>query len=205
MKWMLIPLFFTAFFSHAQLQDFNQKRLQLDKGLMVGLGSWATTNLIVGGIGWGTTPKGEAHYFHQMNFLWNTVNFGLSLPGYFKARNGDATISFGSTIREQHKTETIFLINSGLDIGYISSGFLLRSGAKNNLEKQDQMTGYGNSLILQGGFLFLFDITAYVLHKRHANKKLNGFLDNLEISQSGIGVRWNVSSNQFDTSELTLL
>ncbi len=68
------------------LEQFNKERIQTDKRLMIGLGSWATTNFVVSGIGWATVPSGEAHYFHQMNVLWNTVNIGLAVPGYLKAK-----------------------------------------------------------------------------------------------------------------------
>ena len=201
MKFILLPFLLLTFLSNAQLQDYNKERLQLDKRLMVGLGSWASANLAVGAIGWATTPKGHAHYFHQMNFFWNTVNLGLALPGYFKARKGAGDLSFAETIKEQHKTEKIFLFNTGLDVAYMTSGLLLRSEAKSNLEKRDQFEGFGNSILMQGGFLFILDITAYVLYKRHANNKLNGFLDNVELSQTGIGLRWNMPSHAVQRSQ----
>lgn len=184
-----------SFYSNAQLETYNQERLKLDRGLMLTLGSWATTNLAVGGIGWATTPKGEAHYFHQMNFFWNTVNLGLAVPGYLKARKENTQISFAETLRSQNRTEVVFLINSGLDIGYMSAGLLLRSEARFNLERREQWMGYGNSLLMQGGFLFVFDLVAYILHRRHFNKKLDGFLDQIELSQSGFGLRWNIPVN----------
>jgi hypothetical protein len=202
MKSILLPFLLLTFFSNAQLQDYNKERLQLDKGLMVGLGSWATANLATGAIGWATTPKGHAHYFHQMNFFWNTVNLGLAIPDYFKARKGATNLSFAETIKEQHKTEKIFLFNTGLDIAYMTSGLLLRSEAKSNLEKRDQFEGFGTSILMQGGFLFILDITAYVLHKRHASQKLNGFLENVEMSQTGIGLRWNIPSLAVQRSQL---
>lgn len=183
---------FVSFNGSAQLNEYNQERLQLDKGLMLTLGSWGATNLTVGGIAWATTPKGEAHYFHQMNFFWNTVNLGLAIPGFLKARKESTDLSFAQTLRAQNKTEAIFLINSGLDIGYISAGLLLRSEARFNSERRDQWTGYGNSLIMQGGFLFIFDLTAYILHKRHYKNKLDGKLDQIELSHNGIGLRWNI-------------
>ncbi len=69
------------------LKQFNQEKSSIDQRLMVGLGSWATANFIVSGIGWATTTtKGEAHYFHQMNVMWNVVNLGLAIPGYIKAK-----------------------------------------------------------------------------------------------------------------------
>jgi hypothetical protein len=79
----------TILFSQPLIQ-FNQERLQTDKQLMLGLGSWASANFLVSGLGWATVPKGEAHYFHQMNVLWNTVNIGLAIPGYINAKKSNS-------------------------------------------------------------------------------------------------------------------
>ena len=189
MKQIFLLVFFSSFISSAQpLQNFNKERTQIDKRLMLGLGSWATSNFIVSGIGWTTAPKGEAYYFHQMNVLWNTVNLGLAIPGYFKAKKEARTLTLEETIKVQRRTENIFLINTALDVVYISSGFALRNLAKSDLSKKDRFNGFGNGLILQGGFLFIFDLTAYALHKCHANK----FLNTLEISPNGLGFNWNI-------------
>lgn len=181
--------FLFVFGSKAQsLMQFNKDRTQIDKGLMIGLGSWATSNFIVSGIGWATVPKSEAYYFHQMNVLWNTVNLGLAIPGYFKAKNDNRALTLNETKKIQRKTENIFLLNTGLDVVYISSGFLLRNSAQSNLSQKNRLNGFGSSLILQGGFLFLFDLTAYAIHKYHANK----FLNNLELSPNGLGFTWKI-------------
>jgi hypothetical protein len=191
---LIFLLSFLPYISLAQpLQNFNKERAQIDKRLMIGLGSWATTNFIVSGIGWATAPKNEAYYFHQMNVLWNTVNLGLAIPGYFKAKKEVRTLTLQETIKAQRKTENIFLINTGLDLVYISSGVMLRNLAQSDLSKKDRFNGFGNGLILQGGFLFIFDLTAYAIHKCHANK----FLTNLEISPTGLGFNWNIGKKPF--------
>jgi hypothetical protein len=59
-----------------------------------------------------------------------------------------------------------------LDIAYISVGFLLRNMALNNQTKAYQLNGFGNGLILQGSFLFAFDLTAYAVHHHHGKKVL---------------------------------
>jgi hypothetical protein len=190
----LFPLFLfisTVSFSQSLLQ-FNQERLKTDKNLMIGLGSWATANFLVSGVGWATVSEGEAHYFHQMNVLWNTVNIGLAIPGYFKAKKSSPNLNFDKSILTQHKTEKIFLINSGLDVAYISAGLLLRSNAKINLSKRDQFNGFGNSLLMQGGFLFLFDLTAYLIYNQHAKKSLNKMMNTIELSSSGLGIKLNI-------------
>jgi len=196
MRLLILPFLFFTTLSFAQsLLEFNQKRLQTDKRLMLGLGSWAGANFLVSGVGWATVPKGEAHYFHQMNVLWNTVNIGLAIPGYFNAKKSNPNLTLDNSILIQHKTEKIFLINTGLDVAYLSAGLLLRSNAKINLTKRDQFNGYGNSLLMQGGFLFLFDLTAYLLHNQHAKKSLNKMMNTFDISSSGLGIKWNIGAN----------
>lgn len=185
----LLALFLLGSPIYGQLENFNKKRHQIDQRLMAGLGSWAGVNLIGSGIAWATTPKGEAHYFHQMNVMWNTVNLGLAIPGYLKARKAKNTSSLSETLDEQYKTEKIFLINSGLDIGYMAGGLLLRATAQNFPEQQEMRNGYGTSLLIQGGFLFLFDIIAYATHSSHRHTKLSPLLKNIELSATGIRLR----------------
>jgi hypothetical protein len=206
MKYILLSaLLCSISISFAQpLKEFNEGRIKTDKQLMIGLGSWATSNIIVSGIGWATVPEGEAHYFHQMNVMWNTVNLGLAIPGYIKARKASSNLSFAETVRSQHQTEKIFLINTGLDIGYMAGGLLLRSEAKSNLAKQDQFNGYGNSLLLQGGFLFVFDLAAYIIHQRHAKKSLDPLMNSIEMSSNGLGLKWNLGNQQVKRNPLFL-
>lgn len=166
-------IFFSMLVVRAQeVSNFNQHRLNYDKKLMLTLGTWATANLVGGGIGWATASSPEMRAFHQMNTMWNTVNLALALPGYFKAKKEIPTDNLQLSLRQQQKTEQAFLFNSGLDIAYITAGFLLRSMALHQQSKAAQWRGFGNGLVVQGTFLLAFDLTAYTLHHRHGRKLL---------------------------------
>lgn len=195
MKAFLIILTLVSNTCYSQnLTEFNEERTKTDQRLMIGLGSWATANFIGSGIGWATAPNEEMKSFHQMNVLWNTVNIGLAIPGYLKAKRENSNQTLFETLNAQQKTEKIFLINSGLDIAYVSSGLLLRSAAKTNLDKRDQFNGLGNGLILQGGFLLVFDLTAYFIHNLHRKNDLNPLMEKIELSDTGLGIKINISS-----------
>ena len=56
-----------------------------------------------------------------------------------------------------------------------------------NLNEEKQFIGYGNSIIIQGGFLLIYDWIGYIMHRRHAKKQLNPLLQKIELSSSGIG------------------
>src|SRR5690554_1833304 len=153
---------------------FNNKRLKINKSGMIVLSAWAASNLAVSSVAWATTT-GKAKYFHQMNTLWNVVNLGIALPGYFKSkREHNGKLSTAEVIREQYTTEQIYLINNALNVVYIGSGLLLKTTTKNN-EQSMRWQGYGNSLILQGGFLLLFDLYQYFRHRNHRLKSRDVF------------------------------
>ena len=167
--WLLV---FTAVLRAQDLRTFNEERIKRDQALMLTLGSWASANALTGAIGWTTAKNPEMKSFHQMNVMWNAVNLGLAIPGYLSARNAKAVMSLSATLNEQQKTERIFLLNTGLDVAYITAGFLLRSMALHQSSKTDQLNGFGKGLILQGSFLFAFDLTAFAIHHRHGKQVL---------------------------------
>ncbi len=192
MKIILVIIFISTQYVFAQIPaDFNKQRNDINKKLMLTLTTWSSANIIASSIGWASAGNVEAKYFHQMNVMWSAINIGLALPGYFKARNSNSQISLGNTFRKQSETEQAFLFNTGLDIAYLTAGFLLKSEGKHNIPKQAQFNGFGNGLLLQGGFLFLFDLSAYIIHRHHATL-LNPTLDRLTMSSSGIGLKWKI-------------
>tara|TARA_B100001287_G_scaffold152923_1_gene128696 strand:+ start:87 stop:680 length:594 start_codon:yes stop_codon:yes gene_type:complete len=176
----------------SQQEEFNKQRYSIDKKLMLSLGSWASANIIGSGIGWATTDNQQNKYFHQMNVFWNAINLGLAIPGYIKTNRSKTDLSLFKTLDEQRKIEAIHLINAGLDLAYISSGLLLRNKTPKNQEEKNQFMGYGNSILIQGGFLLIYDWIAYAMHRRHVKKNLNPLLQKIEVSSSGIGLRFNL-------------
>ena len=184
---ILLVVMFNHNTCFTQTQEFNTQRHTLDKRLMTGLGSWAGLNILSSGVAWAMSDNQSNKAFHQMNVFWNTVNLGLAIPGYIKAKKGKAKLSILETIEEQRKTESIFLINAGIDLAYISSGILLKNREEQNIDKKNQFIGFGNSIILQGGFLLVFDWIAFAIHRKHARQNLNPLLKKIEPSAQGIG------------------
>lgn len=158
--------------------DFYQKSVQNNNTGMYILGTWALANLVVGGIGWNQTT-GDTKYFHQMNFFWNTVN--LSIAGFALYNNfsgGIENLTNEMIIQNHYKIEKLYLINGGLDLAYIGTGFILKSLSPKKEKNKNLLKGYGNSLILQGSFLFVFDAVMWGIQRNH---RLH-FLENLEFS-----------------------
>jgi hypothetical protein len=171
--------------SDLNLESINEKRLDLNQNGMKLLGSWAAGNMIAGGVGMSQT-KGNTRYFHQMNLAWNGVNLAIAGLGYFGSKKDPSSFSFKETLEEFHKFEKILLFNAGLDVGYMATGaYLWERGIRKDSER---LQGYGQSLILQGGFLFTFDLIMYLASKNQSSSLVDA-LEGIQVHQGGITYR----------------
>ena len=185
---LLIQLLFSGWVlaqhSTVDLEQINRDRIQLNSNGMFVLGGWALTNIAIGGIGM-TQTDGRTKYFHQMNAAWNTVNLGIAGFGYYGLRSSSSSLSLSETINEFHNFENILLFNAGLDVGYMAIGaYLWERGLR---KESDRLVGYGQSMILQGGFLFTFDIILYVL-SRNQSRSLIESLENIQFTGTALSV-----------------
>lgn len=193
MRYILsLVLLFVASVSWSQsteLSDFNQRRLHKQQTAMLVLGAWA-----VGNMGTGLALRGQAEgqtrHFHDMNIGWNAVNLTLAGFGYWASMKADpSNYDLAATIHEQYQVQKIFLLNTGLDVGYILGGAYLIERSKNTNKQPERMKGFGKSIMLQGGFLMLFDLAAYLAHAK-GNSTIPVLLNSLQINGQGIGLNW---------------
>ena len=166
MKRFLLASMFSLFallaFAQLTLPEFNENRLQRQQRAMTVLGTWAIGNIAAGAALQGRST-GDTKYFHQMNAYWNVVNLGLAgLSFYTIARTDPAAFGLTESIGEHYKIQKILLFNAGLDVGYMLGGAYLLERAKRPDETNPaRLRGFGKSIVLQGAFLFLFDLGAY--------------------------------------------
>jgi hypothetical protein len=172
------------------LEAFNTKRLQIDKTGMTILGSWAAGNIGVSAVGLASQGSEETRAFHQMNIGWGAVNLLIAGLGYQNANRASSALDLISTIKEQEKVRSILLFNSGLDLGYIVGGFYLLERAKNDLSRQDQLNGFGKAVIMNGSFLFLFDVLMVYAHSRHGKTGLYQLANVMKPVPGGIAFQF---------------
>jgi hypothetical protein len=146
----------------------NERRLAINRGGMLTLLGWSAANIGVGAVGW-ATADGKWRYFHQMNVLWNTVNAAIGGFGYWQATSEDPRgLSDVETVDKARQMQMILLLNAGLDVGYIAGGAWMR---ERGLRRSDQRwIGYGESVMLQGAFLFAFDVALWAIHEGSLGK-----------------------------------
>ena len=190
-KKLFFLLVFVLFAQIVQAQSdelirYNERRLQITRIGMLTLGGWAIGNMAVNGALMGGT-SGSRYFFHQMNVFWNIVNIGLAGAGYYSAATADpTTLSLSESIREQNSVEKLLLLNAGLDVAYMAGGFYLIERSRRDSPQAERWKGYGQSLILQGGFLLVFDALLYtVLHQ--PSSELLSFLSAVQPTINGIG------------------
>jgi len=194
----LLTLFLFYLLVGRAQQTFNDSladsRNRITKTAMITLGSWAAANIVSGFIVAGQT-QGEVKYFWKMNAYWNLVNGGLAVMGYLGVRKAMAKkYGFAENESAQLSIEKLYAFNFGLDLAYIATGFFLREKGMNvsNIKSQDQLKGYGTSIIVQGGFLLLMDGIVLSLHHKNS-VRLNNKIKNLELNAGpgGFGLRYS--------------
>ena len=168
-------------------QHFNDSiaysRLRLNDYAMQTLGTFAVANIASGFI-LANNTNGEAKYFWRMNAYWNLANLGIAGLNLLQSHLMPAKrYSFSENFKEQQKIEKTYVLNLGLDAGYITTGILLRSKGKiaTDINNQYQLKGYGSSIILQGALLGVMDIVMLSLHHKNTTR-MNEKLDNLELT-----------------------
>jgi hypothetical protein len=166
LPFILFALMFLQANGHTSSEtDWNTRLWDLQKKGMLVLGSWAAGNMLVSGYQM-TQTTGKRYHFNQMNVFWNTVNMGIAVSGYLGAMNGQPDLSGIEMLNEYNSFSKILLFNTGLDVAYVMTGFYLKERSKSSSKHQKRLAGYGNSLLLQGGFLFLFDLALVVINEQ---------------------------------------
>jgi hypothetical protein len=199
---IILILLCTSAFAQDSLKYYNQLRINTTSSGMKVLGAWGIVNLGTGAIwGWNSkntsvyadlggsqvvSSKGisrEGQYFFQMNTIWGAVDFGTALLGYANIQKyRKKNLNAAETLEQQKKLEKIFLVNGALDIGYLGVGTYLKLAGDSR--KSPMMKGYGESILMQGGFLLIFDGLMYHAEKSNGTR-LRNFLEKHPISFDG--------------------
>ena len=196
---MRIALLGILFLSITHQETFAQKidslALQMDidrrvvertalKTLAIWSGSQIASGLVLA-----ATQDGWQKQFFGFNAAWNVVNGTLAYAGLMRLRDEEVASDPVLALHRYTRTERILLLNCGLDVAYIATGFALNSLAKNTTEQlaYNRFKGYGTSLYLQGGFLLLFD-SIYALALKQGSDYYRTILRGLWFRGNAVGL-----------------
>jgi len=162
-------------FSGIDSNKYYRQILDINKAGMLVLSSWAVSNILSGFYYSNSTTLSVLKYFWKGNIYWNFVNLGIAGMGiYHSLVNYNLPITINQLYRKQQNIEKIYLFNAGLDVAYFFAGLYLNEKA-NNVTNTAQLSGYGTAMMLQAAFLVSFDLAMYLMHHKHAKKKLYHF------------------------------
>lgn len=141
--------------SRFELEKTRHLRTQrVGMGVLMG---WSGVNLAGGGLAFAVADTPRREGFWGGNAAWNVVNLGIATASLASigARQTQIT-DYTSLERSRDNFERALLLNIGLDVAYVMAGLALRERA---LRADDlRLRGFSDALVLQGGFLFVFDI-----------------------------------------------
>lgn len=177
---------FDVFSQNTNIAQAYEKDVKIRKTGMAILGTWAVGNMITGAIG-RSQASGQTAYFHEMNLIWNVVNLGIAGAGYYFTAKGDMPENASALLNDQVSFQKTLLFNAGLDLAYIAGGFYLMERAKNTINKPERLKGYGKSVILQGSFLFVFDVILHTIHSKQSSQ-ISDFLSHVQIGPNQVGL-----------------
>ena len=167
------------------LTAFNSDRISLNQKGMSVLTGWALTNIAIGSVGY-FNSNGTTKYLHQMNVGWNLVNLAIAGGALYQYAHTDPTsFTLAESISEAQSIEKILMLNIGLNVSYMAAGgYLWERGIR---KSSNRLQGYGQSLLIQGGFLLLFDSALYWLNRSH-NSQLDSILEHINITGTQLSV-----------------
>ncbi|UPT67048.1 MAG: hypothetical protein M0D57_22000 [Sphingobacteriales bacterium JAD_PAG50586_3] len=164
---------------NAQLADtslYATRYAKTNRAHAIVLGSWGAVNLL-GGTAWALGSTGQTRQFNVMNAAWGGINLGIASLMFIGLKKENAkTYSLYDNIQRQAQLEKVLLFNTGLDVGYVMGGLAMNYyGQLPDAKNGQRLQGFGKSIMVQGGFLFVQDLVFYLLHANNRKKHQGGW------------------------------
>lgn len=166
------------------VQGLHDRYRAINRSAMGVLGAWSAGNLIYSGLAIGH-HRGEERHFHTMNLGWASVNGLIAGLGWFQASRLPLKADHpAAVIKRQSDIQQVLALNTGLDLAYMAGGWWMWERGRRDSGNAAHLRGFGKSLILQGGFLFAFDLSLWLVHRRSSAR----FLQGIRVSPDGQGL-----------------
>tara|TARA_B100000427_G_scaffold300157_1_gene282334 strand:+ start:324 stop:863 length:540 start_codon:yes stop_codon:yes gene_type:complete len=158
---ILIALFFNGISKAQDSIQFQKKFFKIQQQSTLVFSGWSILNIGISPLCTKNlfNPVTSSDHFHLSNFNWNLFNAGFAGLSYYSVyTNSQKTWSISELNKRKKRLERALAFNVALDFIYIASGLLLKHATNpNDLVNYPAFHGGGNSLILQGGFLLVYD------------------------------------------------
>lgn len=139
--------------------DARESRLDLGMSTLLG---WGLANTVGGAVGRFTTNDRRMQAFWEMNLGWGLVNSGLAIASLLGDHaDAETRASLGLSLESASDLSAIFWLNTGLDVAWMAIGGWLWD--RGRLKDDPRSVGFGQSMLIQGAFLFGFDLVMGLL------------------------------------------
>lgn len=173
-------------------KSFFEESLQKNKKGMLLLGAWGVGNVLHSGTRLAVSDfSTQSKSFHQMNLGWGAINATIAGLGYLGSKKKEIPTAPLSILEEQQKIQTTFLVNGALDMGYMAFGLYLSERAKNDMENGARLKGFGQSIILQGAALAIFDAVMFGVQRKHYNSNRSVFEFNMNPTSASVKINFD--------------
>lgn len=140
---------------------YEQRYEQMNRNKRILLG-WGLANVATGAALFGS----DLRDFGVMNASWGLINTGIAwyamrtTPRFSPSRHGHVDL-----LKHEQRFNRIVALNTGLDAGYMVAGmFMMYSGSN------AQIRQYGTSVLIQGAFLFAYDLFLMIESGRYLDR-----------------------------------
>lgn len=140
------------------ISDFTQSFRQEERVAMHVLLGWSGISAAYGGY---LLSKGKQDA-GSMHVSWAAINAGIAGLALWSKKPEYSSLS--EYLTAEKSFNQILAINSGLDVAYVSTGILM-----NTMGKSNRVRDFGSAIIIQGGFLLVFDAVLFW----RSNSRLN--------------------------------
>ncbi|MCC5927368.1 MAG: hypothetical protein JJU41_12495 [Bacteroidetes bacterium] len=167
----------TQSYNDGLLQQYVERQQQMKRNKYVLLG-WGAANMLSGALLIGS----DYQDFGVMNASWGAINTGIAIFALRDSRSrADSAPSHWQMLRDEQQFNRIVALNTGLDVGYMIAGLAMMQEGNSSMIRQ-----YGTSVLVQGAFLFAYDLFLMVESTRYLNRIT------VEPSPMGIGIRIDI-------------
>jgi len=125
---------------------------------------WSVASIVLGG--WlMRKDNADQRGFGQQAAAWGVIDAAIALGGWFGSQRRSRAADAGSAevqAKETRSLRRLLWINTGLDVLYMLGGFLWARRAD---PQKRGWAGHGWGVVVQGAFLFVFDLVHALLLK----------------------------------------
>ncbi|MCC6810039.1 MAG: hypothetical protein IT381_21595 [Deltaproteobacteria bacterium] len=158
------------------LVNEHSRALDGELGQAIAITAWGGASVIAGTIIAAAKHDDKWWLTHGlMHASVGAINVGFGILGLVQHQNekrtlaeklaleGDAVRAYQQELIARHRgSATIYALNFGLDVAYLTAGALLWAIGQ-RMTKNDVMFGMGVAGVIQGAALFIYDLTSWML------------------------------------------